>query len=42
VTGKSISYFQAFKTLMHDVSILKKIFVDGTVSLEGYLVEFLG
>jgi len=25
---------------MHDVATLKKIFVDGTVSLESYLVEF--
>ena len=39
--GKNISYFKAFKTLMHDVGTLKKIFVDGTVSAESYLAEFL-
>jgi hypothetical protein len=39
--GKNISYFKAFKTLMHDVATLKKIFVDGTIALESYLVEFL-
>lgn len=39
--GQNISYFKAFKTLMHDVATLKKIFVDGTVPFEGYLVEFL-
>ena len=39
--GKNMSYFKAFKTLMHDVGTLKKIFVDGTVSAESYLAEFL-
>ena len=39
--GKNISYFKAFKTLMHDVSTLKKIFVDGTIAVETYLAEFL-
>ena len=39
--GKNLSYFKAFKTLMHDVGTLKKIFVDGTVSAESYLAEFL-
>jgi len=39
--GKDISYFKAFKTLTHDMATLKKIFVDGTVSLEVYLVDFL-
>jgi len=39
--GKNISYFKAFKTLMHDVGTLKKIFVDGTVSAESYLADFL-
>lgn len=39
--GKNISYFKAFKTLMHDVDTLKKIFADGTVAVESYLAEFL-
>lgn len=39
--GKNISYFKAFKTLMHDVDTLKKIFVDGTLAAESYLAEFL-
>jgi len=39
--GKNISYFKAFKTLMHDVGTLKKIFVDGTLAVESYLAEFL-
>lgn len=39
--GKNISYFKAFETLTHDVATLKKIFVDKTVPLEGYLFEFL-
>ena len=39
--GENISYFKAFKTLMHDVDTLKKIFVDGTISIESYLAEFL-
>jgi len=39
--GKNISYFKAFKTLMHDVDTLKKIFVDGTLAVESYLAEFL-
>jgi len=39
--GKNISYFKAFKTLMHDVATLKKVFIDGTVALESYLAEFL-
>jgi hypothetical protein len=26
---------------MHDVATLKKIFVDGTISVESYLAEFL-
>ena len=39
--GRNISYFKAFKTLMHDVGTLKKIFVDGTLAVESYLAEFL-
>ncbi len=39
--GKNISYFKAFKTLMHDVATLKKVFVDGTMAIESYLAEFL-
>ncbi len=39
--GENISYFKAFKTLMHDVGTLKKIFVDGTIAAESYLAEFL-
>ena len=39
--GKNISYFKAFKTLMHDVATLKKVLVDGTVTFESYLAEFL-
>ena len=39
--GKNISYFKAFKTLMHDVATLKKVFIDGTVALESYLAGFL-
>ena len=34
-------YFKAFKTLMHDVATLKKVFIDGTVAPESYLAEFL-
>jgi hypothetical protein len=39
--GKKISYFKAFKTLMHDVGTLRKIFVDGTLAVESYLADFL-
>lgn len=39
--GKNISYFKAFKTLMHDVGTLKKIFIDGTIAVESYLADFL-
>lgn len=36
----NISYYKAFKTLMHDVDILREIFVTGSRSLESYLAEF--
>jgi len=39
--GKNISYYKAFKTLLHDAGTLKKIFVDGTLAVESYLAEFL-
>ena len=38
---KNISYYKAFKTLMHDVDTLKKIFIDGTLAVETYLAGFL-
>ena len=37
---QNLSYYKAFKTLMHDVDILREIFVNGSRSLESYLAEF--
>ncbi len=38
---ENISFYKAFKTLMHDVSTLKRIFLDRTESISSYLADFL-
>ena len=38
---ENISYYKAFKTLMHDVSTLKMVFFDGTEPIASYLADFL-
>ena len=39
--GKNLSFFKAFKTLMHDMCNIEKMFVDRVVAPGVYLVAFL-
>lgn len=39
--GKSLSFFKAFKTLMHDMHRLERMIVDGTITTVDYCLEFL-
>ncbi|MEA3548424.1 MAG: IS4 family transposase [Thermodesulfobacteriota bacterium] len=39
--GKNISHYKAFKTLMKDVARLEMIFIEKSLSVVDYLIEFL-
>jgi len=39
--GKNLSFFKAFKTLMHDMYRLERLIVDGAIPAVDYYLEFL-
>ena len=39
--GKNLSFFKAFKTLMHDISSIEQMFTDRMMKPGTYLVDFL-
>jgi len=39
--GQNLSFFKAFKTLMHDMYRLEKVIVDGAIPTVDYCLEFL-